>query len=171
MEMVEMMEFIQPTAEDISLEEAAAIARVSTKTLRRAAASGILPRTYVISERGPRLVFQRDILDRWLATRRRKPRRAPATSPNPALRADHPSWQEVRESLAAFQSTLESSRRAIAGLAAQLQRQDGSVAQAQATLAKLNETLATVNQRIESQVAALPAGPNRPTADQAASTC
>jgi len=152
-----MMEIVQPTTEDISLEEAAVLARVSTKTLRRAAAAGILPRTYVISERGPRLVFQRDLFDQWLAARRRKPRRAPTSSPGLAQPAGHrASWEEVRESVVAFQSTLESSRQAIDQLATQLQRQDSSAAQAQATLAKLHETLAAVNKRLESQAAALP---------------
>jgi peptidoglycan hydrolase CwlO-like protein len=161
-----MMDIVQPTAEDISLEEAAAMARVSTKTVRRATGSGLLPRTYVISPRGPRLVFQRDALDRWLATRHRKPREAtPQDRARPG--AQDRSWRELRESVAAFQATLESSRQVVARLAAQLQQPDGSAAQAQAALTRLHETLDVVNRRIQDQVAALPARPESAPADQA----
>jgi predicted DNA-binding transcriptional regulator AlpA len=165
-----MMEIVEPSTNQISLEEAAHLAGVSTKTVRRAAVAGQLPRSYVLSERGPRLVFQRDDLDRWLARRHRKPYHASAAPSRTHREAVRPSWEEMRESVAAFQATLDASRRTIADLVARLQRPNSDAAQAQERLAKLNETLAAVSQRIEQQATVLPAEPEPAASAQVGGT-
>ncbi len=58
-----------PLADELTLAEAAALAGRSAKTLRRAVSSGQLPRRYTTGPYGPRMVFARADVQRFLGQR------------------------------------------------------------------------------------------------------
>ena len=58
-----------PLADELTLAEAAALAGRSAKTLRRAVSSGQLPRRYTTGPYGPRMVFARADVQRFLGLR------------------------------------------------------------------------------------------------------
>ena len=60
------MNITDPSPDDITLQQATALAGCCAKTIRRAVQDGQLPRRYVMSERGPQLVFARADMDRWI---------------------------------------------------------------------------------------------------------
>ena len=63
------MNNVELSVNDLTLAEAVQIAGLCAKTLRRAAHEGRLPCRYVLSQRGPQLVFERPVLEEWLRTR------------------------------------------------------------------------------------------------------
>lgn len=63
------MNIVERSTDDLTLDEAVRVAGRCAKTLRRAVQDGQLPRRYAQSPRGPQLVFDRDVLEHWLAGR------------------------------------------------------------------------------------------------------
>jgi hypothetical protein len=111
------MTIIEPSPEHITIKEATRLAGVSDKLIRRALQRGVLPRRYVLTGRGPQLVFTRGELERWrahCATRRRNV----ATAPEPA--ADH---AKLVDALGRLERTLAQSQAGLVDLSAQLAQQ------------------------------------------------
>src|SRR5579872_4187161 len=87
MERRRAMNIVDRSPDDISITEAAHLAGVvSAKTVRRALADCDLPRRYILTARGPQLVFSRADLERWIAGRKAR-RQLPATDPSLAATA------------------------------------------------------------------------------------
>jgi hypothetical protein len=139
------MNIVDSSVEDIYLEEAVRLTGRCAKTLRRAVQNGQLPRRYVMSPRGPQLVFARPALEQWRRTRR------PETEGRRGRRAEVPvnaatlSQQELMESLSRvvrLQTTLDENRAAMARLMSGLAQQAATISDAQATIVRLVGRLA-----------------------------
>jgi hypothetical protein len=79
------MHIVDARPGDISLHEIAGRADCAEKTVRRAIAAGELPRRYVVSPRGPQLVFSPAEVKQWLEVRSNRHQRrsaAGAGTPN-----------------------------------------------------------------------------------------
>ena len=63
------MTALTPTDQELSLVEAASVAGVSTRTIRRAITEGKLPRQYVSTAHGAQLSLPRATIERWMAER------------------------------------------------------------------------------------------------------
>ena len=82
-----------PLADDLTLAEAAALAGRSAKTLRRAVRSGRLPRRYTTGPYGPRIVFARADVQRFLGQREAQVQalsQQPAAEPPPQAMQTRP---------------------------------------------------------------------------------
>lgn len=134
------MNIVEKGSDDITLAAAAALAGRSEKTLRRAVQNGQLLRRYVMTPRGPSLVFHRDELTGWIATLgaggRGKGRHPRAR----ALGADS-AFALVLDRVSALQQQLQESNARLSGLAEQLQVHDRALGQAQETIVALAERL------------------------------
>jgi hypothetical protein len=141
------MNIVDSSIEDVYLDEAVRLTGRCAKTLRRAVQYGQLPRRYVMSPRGPQLVFARAALEQWQRTRRpeadsRRVRRAEAPVDAAML-----TRQELMESLsrvARLQATLDENRAAMARLMSGLAQQAATISDAQATIVRLVGRLADV---------------------------
>jgi hypothetical protein len=132
---------VEQTDQDLTLEQAAALARRSPKTLRRAVHSGDLPRRYVLGPRGPQLVFDDGTLRTWIAAR--MPIGQEAASYEPArTRGETGDVAELVSTVSQLQRALQENRSVLAQLAARLRDQDGTVLQAQSTIDQLARQLA-----------------------------
>ena len=132
---------VEQTDQDLTLEQAAALARRSPKTLRRAVHSGDLPRRYVLGPRGPQLVFDDGTLRTWIAAR--VPiGQEPAPGAPARMRGETGDVAELVSTVSQLQKALQENRSVLAQLAARLRDQDGTVLQAQSTIDQLARQLA-----------------------------
>jgi predicted DNA-binding transcriptional regulator AlpA len=131
--------FVDPSPDDLTPEEAARIAGVSARTLRRAIRRGALPRRYVIGPRGWQLVFRRKELDPWCAERalqQRGRRYVRQASRGPVALGD------LRAELATLRKRIDDSRASRRQLAALLETQEQILAEVQEALSRLAVMLA-----------------------------
>ena len=155
------MKIVDPSADDLTIQQAAAIACCNAKTLRRAVQAGQLPRHYRMSRHGLQLVFRQGEVEQWMA--RREPVRHTARQP-----ADHgleyeDTWAALPALLARLQARLGESHEAIAQLSARIEDQDRLIERAQATITALSQSL---QQRDAASAPAAPAqdAPHKPDA-------
>ncbi|HWE64684.1 MAG TPA: hypothetical protein VHB98_23465, partial [Chloroflexota bacterium] len=76
------MNITESTAGDVTLQQAATDAGCNAKTIRRAVQDGQLPRRYVMSERGPQLVFTHGDVEQWIAGRASRKRSSRHSRPS-----------------------------------------------------------------------------------------
>jgi CheY-like chemotaxis protein len=128
------MNIVEPTADDMTLQEAIQIVGCSSaKTLRRAVKAGDLPRRYIMTAHGPQLVFLRADLERWMAQRKRSPRGRKAAATAPAASVQTVLLGTVRRLL----DEASSLHAAVETLAARLEQQDSQLANARGALDRL----------------------------------
>jgi hypothetical protein len=133
------MQIVKPTDEDLSLADATRLTGYGAeKTLRRAVRAGELPRRYIMTARGPALVFRRADVERWSA-QRRQGRRQRAAVPTPVPTMTH---SAVLDAVCRMNETLTSSRTAIAGMLRQLEQHEQQLGSARATIDRLRAQLA-----------------------------
>ena len=125
---------VDPSPDDITLQQAAFMAGCNAKTLRRAVQSGILPRHYLMSQHGPQLVFQHRQVEEWMSRRRRE---RPSTRQLERSPESTEEWPELAELLAGLQARLGESQAMIAQLHARIEDQDRLIDRAQSTIAAL----------------------------------
>jgi hypothetical protein len=130
------MNIVEPSAEDVTLSAAMDLAGVSDKTLRRAVRAGELPRRYIQTPRGLRLVFRRADLDRWMAAHTRRRR---VVVPPPAPPVIHAALSDVVLPLLAV---LDRAQAAMAVASRQLEQHEQQLSSARTTIDLLIAQLA-----------------------------
>jgi hypothetical protein len=132
------MTIIDPSPDHITIKEATRLAGVSDKLIRRALRRGMLPRRYVLTARGPQLVFTRGDLERWRAqytTRRRQGEAAPEPAAAHAALLD---------ALWRLEHTLAQSQAGLVDLSAQLAQQQDELVGVRAAIGSLAAAMAVL---------------------------
>jgi hypothetical protein len=132
------MTIIEPSPELITIKEAMHLSRVSDKLIRRALQRGALPRRYVLTARGPQLVFTRGELACWRAqytTRRRTVEAAPE------LAAGHAA---LLDALRRLEGTFVQSHTGLVDLCAQLAQQQEELNGVRAAIGSLAASIAAL---------------------------
>jgi hypothetical protein len=133
------MDIVEPSADDVGIRDAMALAGVSAKTLRRAVHAGELPRRYSPGEHGLQLVFPRAAVERWSAAHRRRRRAAAPPSPAPAA-VMH---SAVLDAVWRMNASLTRSRAAMADVSRQLEQHEQHLTSARLLLDRLTVQLAS----------------------------
>jgi hypothetical protein len=143
------MNISDPRQDDVTLQEVAQHAGCTVKTVRRAIQAGQLSRRYVMSARGPQLVFTPAEVEQWLGDRvgRRRAGHQPAQARGGASQAD---WAQLSERVMQLHTALLESRTTMAAISAKLSEQD-------AILVEARDALATLAVRLDAVEARLPA--------------
>ena len=136
------MDIVDSSPDHLNLHVASRLAGCSTKTLRRAIQDGHFPRHYVLSPRGPQLVFRRQDLEHWVAERGAKSRMQPRARGKRSPRGRD--WDEISAHISDLQATLTASRDILATLRVKLQEQDQVIANTQQLVFTLTARLSSV---------------------------
>lgn len=134
------MNISDPHSDDVTLQEVAHHAGCTVKTVRRAIQAGQLSRRYVMSPRGPQLVFTPAEVDAWIGERtgRRRTRQQPGQGCGGAATAD---WSRLSEQVAQLQALLAQSCAAITALSAQVVAQHDELAEVRSAVGTLTARL------------------------------
>jgi uncharacterized coiled-coil protein SlyX len=141
------MNITEPIPNDVTLQQVAERAGCTVKTVRRAIQDGRLTRRYVMSPRGPQLVFTPAEVEQWITARSSRRRGKRRASPERAG-ASPAAWSRLDERIAQLQSVLAESRSTIMTLSAQLNDQNRAVSEARASIALLSDRLAAVEEHL-----------------------
>lgn len=126
------MNIVDPSPDDITIRKAAAAARLSEKSLRRAVQAGLLPRRYVYSKHGLQLVFRPGEVERWLTEQPvRRRTRTPRTSDRQS--AIEEALVDLRTRVASLHATLATQQQLLLDIATRLQQDELARAEQPAT--------------------------------------
>jgi len=149
-----------PLADELTLAEAAALAGRSAKTLRRAVSSGQLPRRYTTGPYGPRMVFARADVQRFLGQREAQvqalshqraaepPRQATRTSPPSATSEANDAITQLREQVAALLAATAAIEQRLAALEGRLDRDPNSAGEPALAPREVEDRLGRLVQRV-----------------------